>query len=64
MAWVGSQMREDRPPSTANPPPTPGGVNELLMHPAYRDPKHPDHQRVTAQVSAFFNSQPGANTPV
>lgn len=49
----GSQMREDTSPGSAPPGGGPD-LNELLAHPAYRDAKHPQHQRISQQVAAAF----------
>lgn len=63
MAWVGQQMGEDRPPSGAAPAAQQGGdVNALMASAAYRDRNHPDHQKVSQQVAAFFSSRQGAAT--
>ncbi len=43
-AALGAEQREDRPPS--NPDGSTGGgmtLEQLQSHPAYRDPKHPEH---------------------
>lgn len=53
MAYFGEQMREDRPPSGQTPAPA-GDVRTLMGSPAYMDPRHPDHQRVSEQVRQHF----------
>lgn len=52
-AVFGSQMREDTSPGSAPPGGTPD-VKELMSHPAYTDPRHPQHERISAQVRAAF----------
>lgn len=55
MAHFGAQLREDRPPANPNPPSNDGGdIKTLEASKAYLDPKHPDHQRVSAQVQAYY----------
>lgn len=52
-AWAGQQMREDRGPQ--NPDggaPQPQTIEQLMQHPAYRDPKHPEHRAISERVQA------------
>lgn len=56
----GAQMREDRAP--VNQDGGAGGgttVEALMAHPAFRDPRHPQHAQVSAQVQAHFKRQSG-----
>lgn len=58
-AHIGKEMREDRAPSHS----TGGGSNQnaeqLMASEAYRNPKHSDHARVSAEVNAMFQKQHG-----
>lgn len=64
LSWVGEQLGEDKP-LTAQPSQAPtGAVNTIMASEAYRNPRHPDHQRVSMQVQQFFASQPGADRPL
>ena len=57
MARVGAEIGEDKP---INPGGTIQGgqsVESLMTSEAYANPKHPDHQRVSAQVQGYFNKQ-------
>lgn len=63
-AQFGKETREDRPPSAGGggaPPVT--DVEAVMRSEAYRNPKHPDHARVSQQVQEFFNKRHG-NQPV
>lgn len=56
MNRVGAEMGEDR---SMNPGGTPQGgqsVESLMSSEAYNNPKHPEHARVSAQVSAHFKA--------
>lgn len=64
MSWMGAQMREDTPPSANAPLGTVGDVQSLQMSEAYRNPRHPDHAKVSEQVRQFFNKQQGADMPI
>ncbi|NUZ07653.1 hypothetical protein [Piscinibacter koreensis] len=64
LARIGAQLREDAPPqgdlgSRGNP-----GINELLAHPAYSNPRHPEHDAISARVNAYYASQPDASKPI
>lgn len=55
MAHMGAQMREDRPPASTSAPTAPAAdVQTLMKHPAYTDPKHPEHAAVSAKVRQFY----------
>ena len=58
MAHFGAQMREDAPPRDVG-----GGtaqtVEQLMASEAYRNPKHSDHLRVSAQVRAHYDKVAG-----
>ena len=59
MAKIGAEMGEDRAPASVGQPRGVGTVNELMRHPAYADPKHPEHERVSAQVRDFYQRSAG-----
>lgn len=61
-ARVGAQLGEDTTVS-GNASSSTSSIQTLLSSPAYSDAKHPDHAKVTAQVNAYYSSQPGANNP-
>lgn len=57
MNRIGGDIGEDKP---INPGGTIQGgqsVESLMTSEAYANPKHPDHQRVSAQVQGYFNKQ-------
>lgn len=65
-ARVGAQLREDSPPGGI-----PGGsavgaadVKALMSSEAYSNPRHPEHQAVTAKVNSWYARQPGASQPL
>lgn len=61
-ARMGSEMREDKPRVDAGGSPNPGGEVEALMKSeAFRNPKHADHARVSAQVQQHFQRVHGAS---
>ncbi|RQO38620.1 hypothetical protein DBR37_01625 [Herminiimonas sp. KBW02] len=60
LAAVGKEMSEDKTPGSANGSIPPGfDISAALASPAYMDAKHPDHKKVSAQVSAYY----AKNTP-
>lgn len=63
LAKMGAEMREDVPPSGEVNQEEYQGVKELMKSEAYTNPKHQDHERVAAQVRAFYQKTYG-NTPV
>jgi hypothetical protein len=60
MARVGKELKEDSPPSPPGNTPNGTPIAELMTSPAYRDAKHADHARVSAQVAAYFAAQAAA----
>lgn len=58
-AWVGGQMREDAPPRSSGTLQSSGSASELMASEAYRNPKHPEHARVSEQVRELFRRQHG-----
>ena len=64
LARIGAQLQEDATPVGIGGGVPAAGVEQLMRHPAYSDPKHADHAKVSAQVKAFYARQPGANRPI
>lgn len=63
MAHMGAQMREDRPPaSTSAPTAAAADIQTLMKHPAYTDPKHPEHATVSAKVRDFYAKAHGTQS--
>ena len=58
-AQFGRETREDRPASTGGSTPPATDVEAIMRSEAYRNPKHPDHQRVSLQVQEAFNKRFG-----
>ena len=61
-AQFGHETREDRPASTGGSVAPVTDVEALMRSEAYRNSKHPDHQRVSQQVSQAFEKRFG-NAP-
>lgn len=57
-ALWGKQMREDKPTAAAAPA-APSPADALMASEAYRNPKHPEHARVSAQVAEHFKRRYG-----
>lgn len=55
-AAIGKQIQEDLPPSNTQQS-SPQTRQELMQGEAYWDPKHPDHQRVYAQVQQLYQKE-------
>lgn len=60
-AHIGRGMGEDRPPANA-PAAQPSSADALMASEAYRNPKHPDHVKVSEQVRQYFQRVSG-NAP-
>jgi hypothetical protein len=54
LAHFGAQLGEDRAPGNNAAPSGGYDIKALEASPAYRDQKHPDHARVSAQVAAHY----------
>ena len=54
MALLGQDMREDTPPTEATGIGDSVEVEKLMLSDAYKDPKHPEHQKVSQQVQAWY----------
>ena len=59
MAHLGRQMAEDKGPATTGGGGASQSVDDLMKHPAYIDPKHPQHQQISQQVAQAFKSMHG-----
>lgn len=59
LAKVGSELSEDSIRLSALPQMDAESVDDLMKSDAYRDPKHPDHRRVSQQVRSFFQRTAG-----
>lgn len=60
-AHFGRDMREDRPAGGMGVQSSSGSAEQLMASEAYRNPKHVDHARVSAQVADIFWRQYGPN---
>lgn len=63
LAKIGAEMREDTPVGDEINPEEQQSIRELMKTEAYTNPKHADHERVSAQVKAFYQKSFG-NQPV
>jgi hypothetical protein len=59
LAWMGSQMGEDRAPGNTQAAPA-ADVAALEMSEAYRNPRHPEHAKVSSQVRAHYAARYGS----
>lgn len=59
MAWIGAQMGEDRAPGLTNAAPA-VDLSALQMSEAYRNPRHPEHAKVSEQVRRAFAAKYGS----
>lgn len=69
LAKMGAEMGEDKSLSPTDTLPNGTSIDELMAHPAYSDPKHAEHARVSKQVQSYFASQAkqqekAGNTPL
>jgi hypothetical protein len=55
MARAGAELGEDKSPSTGGSLPAGQSVEAVMQSEAYTNAKHPDHARVSAQVTAEFD---------
>ena len=54
LAKVGAEMQEDAPAGGDINPEEQQTIRDLMKSPAYMDPKHADHERISAQVKAYY----------
>lgn len=59
LAKVGKEMQEDGPVGEDINLAEQQSIRDLMKSPAYMDPKHADHERVSAQVRAFYQKNYG-----
>ncbi|EMC2288527.1 hypothetical protein VB661_002170 [Salmonella enterica] len=59
LAKVGAEMQEDAPAGGEVNLAEQQTIRDLMKSPAYMDPKHADHERVSAQVKAFYQKAYG-----
>ncbi|MHA9129254.1 hypothetical protein ACYBCS_08480 [Klebsiella pneumoniae] len=62
LAKIGAEMQEDSPAGGDGNPEEQQTIRELMKSPAYMDPKHADHERVSAQVKAYYQKRYGDQT--
>ncbi|EGT0644524.1 hypothetical protein JAF94_002356 [Citrobacter braakii] len=64
LAKVGAEMQEDAPAGGDINLEEQQAIRDLMKSPAYMDPKHADHERVSAQVKAYYQKRYGDQTVV
>ena len=57
MALFGAEMREDSPAAVESGITEQAEVEKLMMSEAYKDPKHPEHAKISAQVQNYFKAK-------
>jgi len=57
MALFGKEMGEDTPPSENAGLGDSVEIEKLMLSDAYKDSKHPEHEKVSKQVKAYFESK-------
>lgn len=62
LAKVGAEMQEDAPAGGDVNLEEQQSIRDLMKSPAYMDPKHADHERVSAQVKAYYQKRYGDQT--
>ncbi|MDV0787367.1 hypothetical protein VC623_22425 [Citrobacter amalonaticus] len=62
LAKVGAEMQEDAPAGGEVNLAEQQTIRDLMKSQAYMDPKHADHERVSAQVKAFYQKTYGDQT--
>jgi hypothetical protein len=63
MALFGKEMAEDTSTTEETGLGDTADIEKLMLSEAYKDPKHPDHEKVSKQVRAFFEKKhPTKNT--
>lgn len=64
LAKVGAEMQEDAPAGGEVNLAEQQTIRDLMKSPAYMDPKHADHERVSAQVKTYYQKRFGDQTVV
>ncbi|MDH2438121.1 hypothetical protein QCF24_06735 [Klebsiella pneumoniae] len=62
LAKIGAEMQEDSPAGADSNPGEQQTIRDLMKSPAYMDSKHADHERVSAQVKAYYQKRYGDQT--
>lgn len=62
LAKIGAEMQEDAPAGGDVNLEEQQTIRDLMKSPAYMDPKHADHDRVSAQVKAYYQKRYGDQT--
>lgn len=62
LAKVGAEMQEDAPAGGEVNLAEQQTIRDLMKSPAYMDPKHADHERISAQVKAYYQKRFGDQT--
>lgn len=62
LAKVGAEMQEDAPAGGDVNLEEQQTIRDLMKSPAYMDPKHADHERVSATVKAYYQKRYGDQT--
>lgn len=62
MALFGKEMREDTPPSESAGIGDSVEIEKLMLSDAYKDPKNPEHEKVSKQVKAYFEKKHGSRS--
>lgn len=62
LAKVGAEMQEDAPAGGDVNLEEQQSIRDLMKSPAYMDPKHADHERVSATVKAYYQKRYGDQT--
>ncbi|MCS6037356.1 hypothetical protein LNQ52_20070 [Klebsiella pneumoniae subsp. pneumoniae] len=59
LAKIGAEMQEDAPAGADSNPAEQQTIRDLMKSEAYMNPKHTDHERVSAQVKAYYQKRYG-----
>lgn len=62
LAAIGPEFREGSVPNVSGGAPAGTSIQDLQKHPAYSDPKHPQHEAVSKAVRDYYESRYG-NAP-
>ncbi len=61
LAKLGSELGEDRMALIGEPILNESDIDQLMLHPGYRDAKHPEHAAIRQKVTAFFQRTAGTS---
>lgn len=62
LAKIGAEMQEDAPAGGDVNLEEQQSIRDLMKSPAYMDPKHADHENVSARVRAYYQKRYGDQT--